>query len=105
MENHNTHLERGFTLNDLVPTPANVGVLWVCWDQGSSIVSTKCPYSSGTAFPHVAREPPGPHSVPEDLPFPPEHCQVWSWGAAASALPLFTVLMEFKPSPFSFVPF
>ena len=77
----------------------------VCWDQVASTVSTKCPSSSGTAFPRVAREPPGPHSVPGDSPFPPEHRQVWSCGVAAFALPLFTVLMEFKPSPFSFLPF
>ena len=77
----------------------------VCWDQVASTVSTKCPSSSGTASPHVAREPPGPHSAPGDSPFPPEHCQVWSCGVAAFALPLFTVLMEFKPSPFSFLPF
>ena len=77
----------------------------VCWDQVASTVSTKCPSSSGTAFPCVAREPPGPHSVPGDSPFPPEHHQVWSCGVAASALSLFTVSMEFKPSPFSFLPF
>ena len=29
MANHDTHLAQGFTLNDLVPTPANVAVLWV----------------------------------------------------------------------------
>ena len=77
----------------------------VCWDQVASTVSTKCPSSSGTAFPRVAREPPGPHSAPGDSPFPPEHCQVGSCRVAAFALPLFTVLMEFKPSPFSFLPF
>uniref|UniRef100_A0ABI8AAH1 Nuclear speckle splicing regulatory protein 1 n=2 Tax=Felis catus TaxID=9685 RepID=A0ABI8AAH1_FELCA len=47
----------------------------VCWDQVASTVSTKCPSSSRTAFPHVAEDPPGPHSVPGDSPFPPEHCQ------------------------------
>ena len=77
----------------------------VCWDQVDSTVSTKCPFSSGTAFLRVAREPPGPHSVPGDSPFLPEHRQVWSCGVADLALPLFTVLMEFKPSPFSFFPF
>ena len=75
----------------------------VCWDQVASTVSTKCPSSSGTAFPRVTRDPPGPHSVPGDSPFPPEHRQVLSCGVAAFALPLFTVLMEFKPSPFSFL--
>ena len=41
------------------------------------------------------------HSPPGDSPFPPEHRQVGSCGVAAFALPLFTVLMELKPSPFS----
>ena len=77
----------------------------VCWDEVASTVSTKYPSSSGTAFPRVARDSPGPHSVPGDSPFPPEHRQVWSCGVAAFALPLFTVLMEFKPSPFCFLPF
>ena len=73
----------------------------VCWDQVASTVSTKYPSSRGTAFPRVAQEPPGAYSAPGDSPFPPEHCQVCSCGVAAFALPLFTVLMEFKPSPFS----
>ena len=77
----------------------------VCWDQVASTVSTKCPSSSGTAFSHVVREPPGPHSGPGDWPFPPEHHQVLGCGVADSALPLFIVLMEFKPSPLSFLPF
>ena len=59
----------------------------VCWDQVASTVSTKCPSSSGTAFPCVAREPPGPHSVPGDSPFPPEHCQVSSCRVAAFGSP------------------
>ena len=28
MENHNTHLVPGFTLNDLVPAPVNVAIFW-----------------------------------------------------------------------------
>ena len=28
MENHNTHLAPGFTLNDLDPAPANVAIFW-----------------------------------------------------------------------------
>ena len=47
----------------------------------------------------------GLHSVTGDSPFPPEHHQVLSCGVADFALPLFTVLMEFKPSPFSFSTF
>ena len=48
-------------------------------------------------------EEPGLHSAPEDSPFPPEHCQVVTCRVSDSALPLFIVLMEFKPSPFSFL--
>ena len=77
----------------------------VCWDQVASTVSTKRPSSSRTAFPRVAREPPRPDSAPGDSPFPPEHRQVGSCGVAAFALPLFTVLTEFKHSPFSFLRF
>ena len=72
--NHNTHLAPGFILNVLVPAPMNVVVLWgqqnLClW--GGHTASTKCPPSRGTAFPCVAQRPPGPHSDPGDLPFPP----------------------------------
>ena len=105
MENHNTHLAPGFTPNDLVPAPVNVAVLWGLLGPGGLTASTKCPSSSGTASSRVAREPPRPHSAPGDSPFPPEHCQVSSCGVSDSVLPLFTVLMEFKPSPFSFLPF
>ena len=105
MENHNTHLAPGLTPNDLVPAPVNVAILWGLLGPGSLTASTKCPSSSGTTSSRVAREPPQPHCAPEDSPFPPEHCQVWSCGVAAFALPLFTVLMEFKASPFSFLPF
>ena len=63
----------------------------IYWDQVASTVSTKCPSSSGTAFPCVAREHPGPHSVPGDSAFPPEHCQVSSCGIAAFVLPLFSL--------------
>ena len=61
----------------------------VCRDQVASTVSTKWPSSSGTTFPRVARGPPGPHSVPGDSPFPPEHRQVWSCAVSDSALLLF----------------
>ena len=104
MENHNTHLALAFTLNDLAPAPAMWPPSGIFWDQVASTVSTKCPSSSGTTFPCVVREPPGLHSIPGDSPFPLEHRQVSSCGVAAFALPLFTVLMEFKPSPFSFLP-
>ena len=50
-------------------------------------------------------EEPGLHSAPGDSLFPPEHCHVLSCRVSDSVLPLFIVLMEFKPSPFSFLPF
>ena len=76
----------------------------VCWDLflwGGHTASTRCPPSRGTTSPHVAQRPPGLHSAPGDSSFAPEHRQVSSCGVAAFALPLFTVLMKFKPSPFS----
>ena len=96
MENHNTHLAPGFTLNDLVPAPANVTVFWGLLGPLASTVCTKGPASSGTAFPRVAREPPRPHSVPGDSPFPPEHRQVSSCRVSDSVIPVYKVLMEFK---------
>ena len=60
MENHNTDLGPGFTLNDLVPAPANVVVLWsLLGPLGSAgtgwhTASIKCLSSSGTPSPYVA---------------------------------------------------
>ena len=105
IENHSTHLAPGFTPKDFVPAPVNVAILWGLLGPSGLTASTKCLSSSGTASPCVAREPPRPHSGPGDSPFPPEHHQVSSCGVSDFALPLFTVLMEFKPSPFSFFPF
>ena len=104
MENHNTQA-LGFTFNDLVPAAANLVILCGLLGPGCLTASTKWPSSSGSAFLCVAWETPGLHSVPRDSPFPPEHHQVSSYGVADSVLPLFTVLMEFKSSPFSFLPF
>ena len=87
MENHNTHLAPGFTLNDRVLAPVNVAILWSLLGPGCLTASSKCPSSSGTAFPRVPQEPPRPHSAPGDSPFPPEHGQVWSCGVAAFVLP------------------
>ena len=102
MENHNTHLAPGFTLNDLVPAPANVAILWGLLGPGCLTAPTKCPSSSGATSPRVAQEPPRPHSVPGSFPFPLEHFPVLSCGVAGSVLPLFTVLMDLNPllSPF-----
>ena len=95
----------GFTLNDLVPAPANVaafrGLLrpgglnslyqmsFRQWNRFSrcGLRTSRTPLCSwGFALP--TRAPPG-----------------MSCGVAAFALPWFTVLMEFKPSPFSLFPF
>ena len=104
IENHNTHLAPGFTLNDLVLASANVAVLWGLLGTGGLNSVYQMSFSSGTTFPRVAQEPLGPHSAPGDSPFPPERCQVSSCRVAVTS-PLFTVLMEFKPSPFSFLHF
>ena len=57
MENHNTHLAPGFTLNVLVPVPMNVVVLLGLLGPGGLTASTKCPPIRGTASPHVAQGP------------------------------------------------
>ena len=54
MENHNSHLAPGFPLNDLVPAPANVVVLWDLLGPGGLTVSTKYSSGSGTPSPNVA---------------------------------------------------
>ena len=58
MENHNTHLAPGFTLNNLVPAPANAVVLWGLLGLGRHTASTRCPPSRGTTFLCVAQRPP-----------------------------------------------
>ncbi|XP_003987348.2 gap junction delta-2 protein [Felis catus] len=85
MENHNTHLAPVFTLNDLVPAPANVVVL----------LGPLGPYLWGTTQPLPGVLPagqpplpcglknPGLHSAPGDSPFSPEHCQRSQSGGAA----------------------
>nr|XP_060511930.1 uncharacterized protein LOC132693229 [Panthera onca] len=69
----------------------------ICWDQVVSTVSTKCPSSSGTAFPRVDQEPPGPHSAPGDSPFPSEHLQGRSQDGR-TAWKLFACLVSMKYS-------
>ena len=102
MGNHNTYLAQGFTLNDLVPAPANVAVFWGLLGPGDLNSLYQMSFQQWNRFPRVAQEPPGPDSAPGDSPFPPGHqSQVLSCRVAAFALPSFTVLMEFKPSPFS----
>ena len=91
MENHNTHLAPGFTLNDLVPASANVALLWGLLGPGGLTAATKCPSGSGTTSPHVVSEPPGPHSAPGDSPFPPEHHQVLSYRVADRAPPVYSL--------------
>ena len=65
MENHDTHLPPGFTLNDLVPEPVNVVVLWgLLGPLGSAGVATR-------ALPHVVPAGELPLPVwPENLPDP-----------------------------------
>ena len=93
MENHNTHLAPGFTLNDLVPAPANVVVL--PGPLGPLPVGdphSLYPMSSqrGNCLSPCGPKNPGLRSAPGDSPFPPEHHQVWSRAVSASALPVFS---------------
>ena len=105
MENHNPHLAPGFTLNDLVPAPANVVVL--LGPLGLAFVGPTQPLPgvlpAGEPPLPVWPEEPGLHSAPGDSPFSPEHHEVLSCGVLDSVLPLFIVLVGFKPSPFSFL--
>ena len=105
MENHNTRLAPGFTLNDLVPAPANVALFrgLLGPDGFGSLLQMSfqlCNCLSPCGL-RTSRTP----LCSWDSPFPPEHLQVSSCGVAAFALPLFTVLVEFTYSPFSFLPF
>ena len=105
MENHNIHLAPGFTLNDFAPAPANVAAFWGLPGPGGFNSFYQMSFQQWNRFSPCGPRTSRPHSVPGDSPFPPEHCQVWSCGVAAFELPLFTVLKEFKSSPFSFFPF
>ena len=103
MENHNTHLAPAFTLNDLVPAPANVivlpGSLGPClW--GTHTASTRCPLSRGTNYPHVALRPLDSWRFTLPTRALPD-IELWSFRLCAP--PVYRVLMEFKPSPFSFL--
>ena len=105
MENHDTHLAPGFTLNHLVPAPPNVAAFRGLLGPGGFNSLYQMSFQQWNRF-----SPCGPRTSRTLLcswgfAFPPEHRQVWSCRVAAFALPLFTVLMEFKPSPFSFLPF
>ena len=91
MESHNTHLAPGFTLNNLASAPANVAAFRDLLGPGGFNSLYQMSFQQWNCFPRVAREPPRPHSVPGDSPFPPAHRQVGSCGVAAFALPLFTV--------------
>ena len=103
MENRNTHLAPGFTLNDLAPAPANVAVFWgllgpggfnslhqMCFQQWSrfslcGLRTSRTPLCScGLALP--TRAPPG--------------IELWSCKLCAPLV--YIILTEFKPSPFSF---
>ena len=76
MENCNTHLAPGFPLNNLAPTPANMAAFQGLLGPGGFNSFYQMFFQQWNCFPCVAREPPGPHSVPGNSPFPPEHRQV-----------------------------
>ena len=107
MENHNTHLAPGFTANDLVPAPVNVVVLpgpLGPFPVGGPHIYQMSSQQGSRLSPRGLKTI-GLHSAPGDSSFPPEHHQVLSCGVSGSALPVYRVLMELKPSPFSFLPF
>ena len=106
MVNHNTHLAPGFLLNVLVPAPANVVVFWGLlgpwWPHSLYQMSS----SRGTSSPHVARTPRRSHSLLLGTRL--SHQSTTRHRAAAfqtlCSPCLYRVLMEFKHSPFSFLP-
>nr|XP_060508905.1 uncharacterized protein LOC132691542 [Panthera onca] len=75
MENCNTHLTPGFTLNDLAPGPVNVAAFRGLLGPGGFNSLYQMSFQRWNRFSRVAQEPPGPRSVPGDSPFPPEHRQ------------------------------
>ena len=104
MENHNTHLAPGFTLNDLAPAPANVAAFQGLLGPGGFNSLYKMSFHQWNRF-----SPCGPSTSWTPL------CS-WGFALPTRAPPgielqscslelLFTVLMEFKPSHFSFLPF
>ena len=106
MENHNTHLLPAFTLNDLVPAPANVAAFQGLLGPGGFNSLYQMSLRQGNHFSLC-----GPRTSQTPL------CS-WGFTLPTRALPgmelqsfrlctpsVDRVLMEFKPSPFSFVPF
>ena len=85
MENHNTHLAPGFTLNDLDPVPANVAIFWGLLGPGGFNSLYQISFQQRNCFSPCGQRTPGHHSVPGDSPFPPEHHQVSSCGVADCA--------------------
>ena len=104
MENHTTHLAPGFTLNDLVPAPAIV-VFWGLLGPGGFNSLHQMSFQQWNRFSPCGL---GTSRTPLSswgFALPTRALPVLSCGVADFALPLFTVLMEFKPSPFSFLSF
>ena len=110
MANHNTHLAPGFTLNVLVPTPVNVVVLWgplgplpVGWPHSLYQVS----FLQGNRLSPMWPEDPLDLTLCSRgfaLPTgPPPGIKLQSFRLCTP--PVYRVLMEFKPSLFSFLPF
>ena len=104
-KNHNTHLAPVFSFNHLVPALVNVAIF--CGLLGPSGFNSlyQMSFQQWNRFSPCGLRISWTPFCSWDSPFPPEHLQVSSCGVAAFALPLFTVLVEFTYSPFSFLPF
>ena len=81
------------------------GVYWDLCRWGGHTACTKCPPCRGTASPHVVEGPLKPHALL--LWIRPSHQSTTRYQAAEfqTLHSLFIVLMEFKHSSFSFLPF
>ena len=105
MENYNTRLAPAFTLNKLALAPVNVAACRGLLGPGGFNSLYQMSLQQWNRFAVCGlRTSPTP-LCSWGFAFPTRHCQVLSCGVGAFALPLFTVLMEFKPSPLSFLPF
>ena len=104
MENHNTQLAPGFTLNDLVPAPANVAIFWCLLGPGGFNSLYQMFFQKWNRFslcgPRTSQTPicSWGFTLPTRAP-----AVIKLWSFRLCTPPVYRVLMEFKPSPFSFL--
>ena len=99
MENHNTHLAPGFTLNNLVPAPANMVVLrGALGPLPMGVLHSLYQMSSqkGNCLSTCGSRTPGLHCVPGAAPFFTRALSgMEQWSFRLCTPPIYRVLMEF----------